>query len=351
MKPQLAVALSLFLCLALSAAGQAPASASEASPGTVPAAAPSLDDEDHAKLAFAEVWAYLMVGEERFLDASYPISDLAYFSAAIDNFGGLVGVPDRKRLGDWRGRVHLVVAELGNYSLTHFCLNPAYPIRDRLAADIALAAEPYDGVQLDFEAVSSKDYDAFFEFVSILKRKLGDKKLSLALGARMNERTDYFGYSRLAEVVDRIVVMAYDEHWSSSSPGPIASIDWCSKIADYARSKVGAEKLVMGNPFYGRAWADKSLTRAYKHSAISTLIAEKGIQKIERLGEVPFFEYDETVRVRAYFDDAASTAARLSMYRAAEIANIAFWRLGQEDPAIWTMIPAPGRALAEASRD
>ncbi len=331
MQPPRLAALVLTALIAATAAAQTAAPiATPPAPGAVSA----------EPLAFAEVWAYLMAGEEKYLDPSYPITDLAYFGATIDNYGGLAGVPDRGRLGEWPGRVHLVVAELGNYSLTHFCLNPAYPIRERLAADIALAAEPYDGVQLDFEAVSSKDYDAFFEFASILKPRLGGKTLSLALPARMTEKTDYFGYSRLAAVADRLVVMAYDEHWSASSPGPIASIDWCSRVADYAVSKVDPGRLVMGNPFYGRAWADKSLSRAYKHSAISTLIAEKGVEKVERLGEVPFFEYAETVTVRAYFDDAASTRARLAMYAGASVRNIAFWRLGQEDPGIWDLIAA-----------
>jgi spore germination protein YaaH len=98
------------------------------------------------------------------------------------------------------------------------------------------------------------------------------------------------------------------------------------------------ERLVMGNPFYGRAWADKSLSRAYKYSGLSALISEKGIEKVERQGMVPYFEYTETVKVKAYFDDADSILARLDMYGSDSIANVAFWRLGQEDAAIWKSI-------------
>jgi spore germination protein len=298
--------------------------------------------------SFAEVWAYVVDGEEKSLDPAYPITDLCYFGAGLSSQGKLIGVPDRSRLGRYPGRVHLVVSEIGNYALTHFCLDPAYPLRDALVADIALAAKKFDGVQIDFEAVLSKDYDYFHDFATALKRALGDKTLSVALPPRVSEKTDAFGYERVSKVADRVVVMAYDEHWSASAPGPVASIEWCSKVSDYARSKVPVEKLVMGNPFYGRAWADKSLSRAYKYSGLSALRAEKGIEKVERQGEVPYFEYSETVTVRAYFDDAASILARLGMYFGRSIANVAFWRLGQEDPAIWKQIAVSTGAPADA---
>jgi spore germination protein len=311
-----------------------------------PAGAQVSRPQPPASRPFAEVWAYVMDGEEKYLDAAYPISDLCYFGAGLSSRGKLAGVPDRSRLGRYPGRVHLVVSEIGNYALTHFCLDPEYPLRAALIDDIAQAAAPFDGVQLDFEAVGSEDYDRFFDFAFLLKQRLGGKGLSVALPARVSEKSDYFGYERMAKVADRVVVMAYDEHWSSSAPGPVASLEWCARVSDYARSKVPAEKLVMGNPFYGRAWADKSLSRAYKYSGLSALISEKRIEKVEREGAVPYIEYSETVKVRAYFDDAASTLARLGMYGAASIANVAFWRLGQEDTAIWKSISIAPRTAA-----
>ena len=58
-------------------------------------------------------------------------------------------------------------------------------------------------------------------------------------------------------------------------------------------------------------------------------------------------EYVETVIVKVYFDDVVSTLSRLGMYQAASIGKVAFWRLGQEDPAVWSRLailsgpPAP----------
>ena len=310
---------------------------------------PAAEPEGPGKLGFSEVWAYLLAGEERYLDASYPITDLGYFGAGISTYGKLVGVPDRAKVKAFKGRVHLVVAEVGNAALTHFCLDPAYPIRDALVADIVAGAAAFDGVQLDFEAVGSRDFDNYYEFVRVLDKALGSKTLSVTLPARMSERGDEFGYARIGLVADRVIVMAYDEHWSSSVPGPVASIEWCRKVAAYALSKVDPSKLVMGAPFYGRAWADKNPSRAYRFSGISSLLEEKGIGQVQRQDDIPYVEYMETVSVKVYFDDSASILSRLGMYRAASVGKVAFWRLGQEDPAVWGGICVTAAAAMSAS--
>lgn len=289
-------------------------------------------------VAFGEIWAYLLDGEERFLEKNMPVTDVGYFGAGLNTFGKLIGVPNRSKLSSWSGRVHLVIAETGNHSLTHLVLNPEYPVRTALITDIVTAAAPYEGVQIDFEAVHARDREHFISFLADLKRRLGSKTLSVALPARWRPVDDAYDYPRIAAVVDRIIVMAYDEHWSGSKAGSIASLDWCERVARYARASIGEAKLVMGLPFYGRAWADTNPSRAYRHSTLSTLIAEKGIQRIDRKAEIPYFEYDQLVRVQVYFEDLHSLVTRFGLYSQNQVRHVAFWRLGQEDSAIWSRL-------------
>ncbi|HUW70289.1 MAG TPA: glycosyl hydrolase family 18 protein [bacterium] len=298
---------------------------------------PSLSAQEKAgQLAFGEIWAYLMTGEESFLNPVQPITDLCLFSAEINAYGELVGVPDIRKVSVFRGRKHLVVAEIGSYSLMHFCMDPAFPIRDRLVADIILAARPFDGVQIDFEAVPVRDRDNFIEFLGLLKAGLGMKALSVAMPARVSEAGDAPAYARVAAIVDRVIVMAYDEHWSTSEAGPVASMDWCSRVAAYAQSKVGASKLVMGLPLYGRAWGDIKVAKAYKYSGIDSLVADKNVGVFFREKDVPWFQYQQLVTVSVYYDDATSLVHRMGLYKAANVGAVSFWRLGQEDPAVWS---------------
>ena len=297
------------------------------------AALPAL--EGKAPIAFREIWAYAVSGSESSLDASFPVSDLAHFGAAINSFGKLIGVPDVRKVRPFGKRVHLVVAETGNKALTHFCLDPAYPVRDALVRDISLAAVDYDGVQIDFEAVSALDEDHFLAFLALLKENLGGKTLSVALAARWRDVNDAYDYGRIGAIADRTIVMAYDEHWGSSGPGAIASLEWCRAVADYSLRKIGAGKLVMALPFYGRAWADKNPAKAYAHSGIARIVAEKGLSVARLAEDSPWFEYQETVTVQVFFEDSRSLANRLRLYSDSSVGMVGFWRLGLEDTEIW----------------
>jgi spore germination protein YaaH len=231
--------------------------------------------------------------------------------------------------------VHLVVAEVTNQALTHFCLDPALPLRGELIDDIVKAAEPFDGVQIDFELVPLRDKPHFISFLSALRGRLGGKPLSVALPARVRNVDDAFDYAAIARVADRVIVMAYDEHWSGSAPGSIASLEWCKKVSAYASSVIGRDKLVMGIPFYGRAWGEATLSKAYRFSSLSRLIEERGVTEIARSEGIPSFEYTQPVRVRVFYEDANSILLRARLYQGSSVRNISFWRLGQEDPAVW----------------
>lgn len=286
-------------------------------------------------VAFTEIWGYLLSGEERYLDKAYPVTDIGYFGAGLSVVGTLTGVPDRSRLGSWEGRAHLVVAEVSNQALTHFCLDPAFNLRYDLVQAIVKASAPYDGVQIDFETVLERDKEHFITFLAAIKAMIGEKTLSVALPARTRKVNDAYDYERISRIADRIVIMAYDEHWSGSRAGPIASLDWCRKVAAYSLGIIPREKLVMGMPFYGRAWADTNPAKAFKYSTLTTLIADKKIPALKRAIDIPWFEYKETVNVTVYFEDSRSISAKSLMYVESGVQNVSFWRLGQEDIKIW----------------
>jgi len=231
-----------------------------------------------------------------------------------------------------------VVALVDNFALTHMAVTKAFPVREALLDRIVSAAGPYDGVQLDFEAVATRDRADFWTFCADLKARLGAKALSLAVPARWKTVDDAFPYPKLAAIADRLIVMAYDEHWSTSRPGPIASLDWGEKVALWAKRQIGAEKLIMGAPFYGRSWAERALSRAHTFSSAASLLRSKGLEAPRRTESVPYFEYDETVHVRLYYEDRVSQEARLARYAAAGVRKVAFWRVGQEDPSVWGLL-------------
>ncbi|MCX7656466.1 MAG: glycosyl hydrolase family 18 protein [Treponemataceae bacterium] len=286
-------------------------------------------------LPFKEIWAYVQAGEENVFDSKWPVSDVALFSATISSTGKLKGIPSRAKLGNIPARVHLVVTELSNYALTHFCLVPDFPLRSQLIQDILAAAADFDGIHIDFEAVLSEDKEYFISFLANLKKGLGKKTLSIALPARTKKTNEAYDYEQIAAVVDKVMIMAYDEHWSGSQPGSVASIEWCDRVSSYALQTIGSSKLVMGLPFYGRAWGHINPSRAYRFSTLSKLMEEKGITQTEVRNGSNYFEYTETVQVRVFYEDHRTTHGRANLYRQKGVSHIAFWRIGQEDQEIW----------------
>ncbi len=297
---------------------------------------------------FFEVWAYLIAGSEEYLKPEYPITDLGYFSAELNTYGELVGVPNPKKLSGYQGRVHLVVA-CNSTSLTHFALDPKGSVRSKLIEDLVTATANFDGLQIDFELVPKRDVDTFYSFIKELRQRLPNKILSLALPARTKTlENDVYDYTRLSALVDKIFVMAYDEHWSTSKPGPVASIDWCNNIVQHALATISRDKLVVGLPFYGRTWGNVSLDRAFYFSGIQRIMRENNVTSdhITRENHIPTFSYTiQEVTVTGYYDDVHSLTFRLDNYFDFGIKAVGFWCLGQEDPRIWSHISISQREL------
>jgi len=288
---------------------------------------------------FKEVWGYLMVGRESAINSSLPVSDLVYFGAEVDSYGKLVDVPSFSKIpSSFRGRKHLVVA-CNSRSLTHFTLIEGRPEREALIRDLLAEARPYDGLQIDFEMVPARDGELFLSFLRELRSGLGNKIFSIALPARTRRlQDDVYDYAKIKPIVDRILVMAYDEHWSTSAPGPIASMAWCQRVARYSLDTIGPEKLIMGLPFYGRSWGSENVNIAHVHSQIENLKKARNIEEIQRENSIPTFKYTMPLSVTVFYEDAHSLSTRMDLYKKMGVNSVGFWRLGQETPAFWPYI-------------
>jgi spore germination protein YaaH len=284
---------------------------------------------------FKEIWAYVYVEREWALKPGLPLTDIGYFGAEIDSYGSLIDVPKRSALPDFSGRVHLVVACNGR-ALSYFVLKPGSPERRALIADLLAASRDYDGLQIDFENVPPRAGEAYFSFLQELRAGLGNKMFTVALAARTRRiANDVYDYEKILPLVDRILVMAYDEHWSTSGPGPIASLAWCRNVAAYSLNVIGREKLIMGLPFYGRGWGSPNHSQAYVYDGIQRIIRENNVTDVQRENGIPTFSYNPTISVKVYYEDEYSLSARMEMYRSMGVNAIGFWRLGQETSSVW----------------
>jgi spore germination protein len=295
------------------------------------------DDESEKNESSApEVWAYLVEGSEHAYTGKEPITDICYFRAVVNYRGELAGanpIPSSVTITEGI-RKHLVIAELSNTALTHFILIEGSSERRKLIDDIVHSSERYDGVQIDFESVHPNDKDVFFSFLKELKEKIGIKILSVAVPARTRAVNDAFDYEVLREIADRLIIMAYDEHWKGSNPGPVASIEWCEKVAQYTKTMIPKEKLIMGVPLYGRSWQNNNYSKEMNYSDVQKIRPSRRAQYAKH----PKIEYERRVKVTVFFESVSSIMNKVRMYSRNDIDSIAFWRMGQGPQNVWPML-------------
>lgn len=301
------------------------------------------------KIKFNEVWAYVTQGRESFYSQELPVTDVCYFSADLNCYGELINSPVRSKLEIREDqRIHYVFI-CDSKSLTHFVLDPQFGLRDNVIRQIVDKALVFDGLNIDMELIPARDRNLYLDFLKILKEewylrggttKTGENKLfSVCVPGRVKPTAgEVFPYAEIGEIADRVFIMAYDEHWSTSTPGPIASSGWCRNIVDYAVTQIPSEKIIMGMPFYGRTWAEKSPSGAWIYSSLETLFAENKIETFGYDEDIPYFTYTARIPVTGYYNDSWALTSLCSMYRDAGINNVGFWRVGQETTDFWNYL-------------
>jgi spore germination protein YaaH len=294
-----------------------------------------------SQLSFREIWGYLMRGEEKYFRKEAPITDIFYFSAGVNTKGRIntsVNPPFTPVFSGGDRRIHLVISDLTNTSLMHFCLNKKNAARRNLIRDIVEVSYKFDGIQIDFEAVDKSDKYLFLGFLRDLKKSLpGRKILSVAVPPRRTYIDDAYDYSAISRIADRILVMAYDQHWSTSRPGPVASLSWCREVALFALKNIPRSKLIMGLPLYGREWDDQGFSRSLKWNQVNALM-ERDDAVIEYSVDQGFkVMYDQNMKVTLYYDDIKATKHKLVLYRNHRV-GVGFWRLGMENANLWEIL-------------
>ncbi len=292
--------------------------------------------------AYREIWAYLMKGEESYFKGHEPITDVCYFSACINDIGRLDNVIPRPVLAGAAAnnlRIHLVINAPANLALMYLCLYRDMETRQALISDILGLARDFDGVQIDFESIRPQERDAFVSFLRDIKQQLPARKiLSVALPARMQKQEDAFDYSTIADVADKVVVMAYDEHWRTGTPGPIASMDWCRKIAVFAKVQIPPAKLIMGLPLYGRAWQVEQPAQALKYPQTMELMDTYSKTAGRTQDGTPHFDYQKLVTLSVFYEDLKSLSTKLILYQQLSIQGVGFWRIGQGPEVLWSQL-------------
>ncbi len=227
--------------------------------------------------------------------------------------------------------------------------------RRNLIRQLLLYAEMYelDGINIDFENVFYEDRDMLTHFAREITPLAHARGLTVSIDVTVHStsRTWSMCYDRraLAEVVDYVILMGYDEHTAGSrSPGPVSSLPWVERGLVGVLAEVPADKLVLGVPFYIRVWeeyedasGDSQLeTRAIGISRFEQQYADRlDLLEWDPQAAQHYLEYTEEGRTyRIWVEDEYSMQARMSLIHKYDLAGVAAWRRGLESPWVWDLI-------------
>ena len=234
----------------------------------------------------------------------------------------------------------------------------------------AVANRGVDGVNLDFEPIVSGYDDEFVAFVRTLRAELN----RIAAGYQLTfDTTGHIGNYPLEAATapggaDAIFIMGYDYRSAGSSPvGSIAPLtsggyDIRETLAAYT-ARVPASRLILGVPYYGRAWSTDASTfgaanvsgAKFGQSASAIYANAMGLlsahgRRYHATEAVAWTAWrQETCTTtygcveswrQVYFDDATALKAKYDLVNQHDLRGVGLWALGYDDdrPELWAAL-------------
>lgn len=237
--------------------------------------------------------------------------------------------------------------------------------RENLTNQIIAAAlqTGIDGINLDFELISTECGEHYIQFVRELSVKCRQNGLVFSIDNYVPQPyNEHYDLKEQGIVADYVVIMAYDEHTEGSyEAGSVSSYNYVKDGIKNAAKSVSSDKLIAAIPFYTRLWLETPKTDAelaseegteaanYKNKVSSTALGmDEAQQVVQDAGAQT--EWDDTTKqnyaqwetedgtYKIWLEDTKSLEEKLKLIKSDNLAGVAEWKLGWENSDVWDMI-------------
>jgi spore germination protein YaaH len=227
-----------------------------------------------------------------------------------------------------------------------------------------------DGLNIDFENMYRADGRLFVQFLRELIPLAHAQGLAVSVDVSVPSESDNWSrvYDRraIAQTVDYVALMAYDEHWAGSPvAGSVASLPWTEAAIQATLSEgVPREKLLLGLPFYTRLWEEHALPSGgvkVKSTAFSLPGTRAFIQQNSLLPKLDPASRQNFVilsagssTLKVWLEDEHSLRKRLALVKKYQLAGVAGsigWPARRYPPAdlVWNELGYLGAGQAHVS--
>lgn len=220
--------------------------------------------------------------------------------------------------------------------------------REKLENELIASAIKYnlDGINIDFENISSKSAQHYLQFLRELSIKCRNNGIVLSVDNYVPAPyNSFYDLKEQGEIVDYVIIMAYDEHHSNSEEsGSVSSIGFFNDAIQNTLKDVEKERVIIGVPFYTRLWTEKPdgtrSSSAYGMDQIRSILDGNNakLKWNEETGQY-YAEFKTADGLnKVWLEDAKSIGLRMKAISDAGVAGAAYWKLGMEQSKIWNTI-------------
>ncbi len=260
---------------------------------------------------------------------------LSYIQATKPNVAILPMIQNAVE-GQWDGK-----------GLARMLADPA--ARDARIQDIValLDKNKFQGVTIDFEDVPPAAQKNLQLFLTEMAASFATHGYVIVLAVPFDD--DHWPYAAYAGIADFMLLMGYDEHWEEGAAGSIAGQSWFEDTLDKRMKDLDPARTIIAIGGYGYDWVKgkpaEDLT--FEEAVLSARDSEADIE-FDPETENPHFSFieDNGQRHDVWFLDGVTAFNEVHAADTYRPAGYALWRLGAEDPSIWSVLGRPYDAPA-----
>ena len=215
----------------------------------------------------------------------------------------------------------------------------------------------YQGINIDIETDQDSDRDGMTAFVDEAASAFHKRGLLVTQDIELDSGA--YDLPELARTDDFLVPMLYDEHCDDTPAGPIAAQGWFETELQSFLAQVPANRVVVGIGNYAYDWqvgttsADSMSFEEACQTAQESKDGQDGIIDIDQSSLNPSFTYyddsagqgDKEVEHQVWLEDATTAFNEMSFAAPYHPLGSALWRVGTEDPSIWTFFNRQGDSV------
>jgi cellulose synthase/poly-beta-1,6-N-acetylglucosamine synthase-like glycosyltransferase/peptidoglycan/xylan/chitin deacetylase (PgdA/CDA1 family)/spore germination protein YaaH len=195
----------------------------------------------------------------------------------------------------------------------------------------------FQGVNLDFDEIKDLNSKNYITFENDLYAILHAQGFLVTQNVIPDD--DRFDLDRLQHINDFLFVMAIDQHNDGSNAGDLSNQRWVEEILDEVCTEIPSEKVILTIAGGAYDWPENSVGASIGYpQAISTAQQHGGKIIYDPASANLHYNYfdSDSLQHTVYFTDAATNFNIIRMADDWATGGVALWRLGAEDPRLWT---------------